>query len=77
MKFPAFEPIDLKNQYKKPKAQKTAQDGQADRHPLAQKLSDCLAAPVAIEVNEKGQGRVVIHFSSLAEVDALLERLEL
>jgi ParB family transcriptional regulator, chromosome partitioning protein len=36
------------------------------------KLSNSLCSKVAIDINEKGQGRVVIHFSSLSEADWLV-----
>ena len=37
------------------------------------KLTDSLSSNVAIDINEKGQGRVIIHFSSPREADWLVQ----
>lgn len=42
---------------------------------LERELSDMLAAPVALEHKSAGGGRVVISYSSLDELDGLLDRL--
>lgn len=39
------------------------------------KLSNSLSSKVAVNINEKGEGKVVIHFSSPDEVDWLVEQL--
>jgi ParB family transcriptional regulator, chromosome partitioning protein len=38
-------------------------------------LSNTLSSKVAININEKGEGRVIIHFSSPDEMDWLVEQL--
>lgn len=40
------------------------------------KLSRSLSSKVAININERGEGKVVIHFTSSDEVDRLVDRFE-
>jgi ParB family chromosome partitioning protein len=40
------------------------------------KLSSSVSAKVSVNINERGEGKVVIHFTSPAEIDWLVDRLE-
>lgn len=44
---------------------------------LEQRLSERFAAPVAISYNKKGKGELVINYSSLPELDGILQKLGL
>lgn len=43
---------------------------------LQKTLSDKFAAPVLIQYNSKGKGRLIIHFNSIDEFDGILQHLQ-
>lgn len=47
----------------------------ADTRRLEREVSEHLAAPVTISANKKGRGRLVVRYSSLAELDGILDRM--
>lgn len=60
---------------KQPKRQKVAPfSNQVDK--WVGKLSRSLSSKVAVNINERGEGKVVIHFSSPDEVDWLVDHFE-
>lgn len=64
----------LVQRYKLPKQEKTRAYSQ-EVNTWIRKLTHRLSSKVAVNINEKGEGRVVIHFSSPEEVDWLVEQL--
>jgi ParB family chromosome partitioning protein len=54
---------------------RTAQRVDADLARLQEDLAEALGAKVSIEAKRGGTGRVVIGYSSLDELDGLLQRL--
>ena len=56
------------------KAQTRSKD--ADTKRLEQQLSEKLGAPVAIDHSSSGKGKLVIGYSSLAELDGILQHLQ-
>lgn len=57
------------------RASRVARGADADVRRLAEQLSDRLGARVEIHPGTGGAGRVVIHYGSLDQLDALLQRL--
>ncbi len=57
--------------------QAKAADEKADRDllRLEEEIADSLGAPLKIRANKKGVGSVTIHFSSLEQLDGILERI--
>jgi ParB family chromosome partitioning protein len=43
---------------------------------LQKALSDKFAAPVLIQYNSKGKGKLIIHFNSIDEFDGILQHLQ-
>lgn len=58
--------------YKQPQNEKIASYSEEVNFWI-EKLSNSLSSKVAIDINEKGQGRVIIHFSSPSEADRLVQ----
>lgn len=58
-----------------PKQAPTKASPDADIKRLEQRLSDRLSAAVAINHNRKGKGKLVINYSSLDELDGILQHL--
>jgi ParB family chromosome partitioning protein len=42
---------------------------------LEQGLSDRIGAPVQVQHNQKGKGRLIINYNSLDELDGILEHI--
>lgn len=47
-----------------------------DIQKLQQRLSDHLGAPVILDCNSKGRGKLIISYNSLDELDGLLEKMD-
>ncbi|MGI5309935.1 ParB/RepB/Spo0J family partition protein [Rheinheimera sp. WS51] len=60
-----------------PKAKAADKPRDADVVALEQRLSERFAAPVQVMYNKKGKGNLVISYSSLDELDGIINKLEL
>ena len=60
-----------------PKTPVTAKAKDPDVDALEQRLSERFAAPVQIMYNKKGKGNLVINYSSLAELDGILAKMQI
>lgn len=60
-----------------PQPTKTAKLKDPDVAALEQRLAEHFAAPVSIDYNKKGKGNLVINYSSLSELDGILDKLKL
>jgi ParB family transcriptional regulator, chromosome partitioning protein len=60
-----------------PKAAAPEKPRDADVVALEQRLSERFAAPVQVLYNKKGQGNLVISYSSLDELDGIINKLEI
>lgn len=60
-----------------PKPAATAKPRDPDVLSLEQRLSERFAAPVQISYNNKGKGKLEISYSSLAELDGIINKLNL
>ncbi|WNO59660.1 ParB/RepB/Spo0J family partition protein [Rheinheimera sp. MMS21-TC3] len=60
-----------------PKAKAADKPRDADVIALEQRLSERFAAPVQVLYNKKGKGNLVISYSSLDELDGIINKLEL
>jgi ParB family transcriptional regulator, chromosome partitioning protein len=60
-----------------PKAPPADKPRDADVIALEQRLSERFAAPVQVIYNKKGQGNLVISYSSLDELDGIINKLEI
>ena len=60
-----------------PKTPVTAKAKGPDVDALEQRLSERFAAPVQIMYNKKGKGNLVINYSSLAELDGILAKMQI
>lgn len=60
-----------------PPVEKTTVAKDPDVMALEQRLSERFGAPVAISYNKKGKGELVINYSSLPELDGILQKLGL
>ncbi|MEN3159488.1 ParB/RepB/Spo0J family partition protein [Alkalimonas sp. NCh-2] len=59
-----------------PPAEKTVVRKDPDVAALETRLSEHLAAPVQIDYNRKGKGKMVIAYSSLAELEQILSKMQ-
>ncbi|WP_290611974.1 ParB/RepB/Spo0J family partition protein [Arsukibacterium sp. UBA3155] len=60
-----------------PKAPAASKAKDPDVDALEQRLSERFAAPVQIMYNKKGKGNLIINYSSLAELDGILAKMQL
>ncbi|MCC5851760.1 MAG: ParB/RepB/Spo0J family partition protein [Alkalimonas sp.] len=66
----------LVRRVQQPPAPKTAVKKDPDVQALENRLSDHFAAPVQIDYNRKGKGKLVIGYSSLDELEQILEKMQ-
>lgn len=66
----------LVRRVQQPPAPKTAEKKDPDVQALENRLSDHFAAPVQIDYNRKGKGKLVIGYSSLDELEQILEKMQ-
>lgn len=62
----------LVQKYKRPKSEKML-PYTSEVNLWLKKLSSSLSSKVAIDINDKGQGKMIIHFSSVTEADWLVQ----
>ncbi|WP_100644137.1 ParB/RepB/Spo0J family partition protein [Alteromonas facilis] len=67
----------LVKKYLEPAPQKPEKRIDPDVARLATRLSESVGAPVSIDHNAKGKGKMVINFASLDELDGILAKLKL
>ncbi len=60
-----------------PQPTKTEKPKDPDVAALEQRLAEHFAAQVSIDYNKKGKGNLVINYSSLSELDGILDKLKL
>ena len=62
----------LVREWNEPKAEKEKAQVSPDIEQLTKKLSERFGANVKIDHNQKGKGKMVIHYHSLDELDGIL-----
>jgi ParB family chromosome partitioning protein len=67
----------LVRRLQQPPAEKQTTRKDPDVAALEQRLSEHLAAPVQIDYNRKGKGKMVIAYSSLDELEQILSKIQL
>ncbi|WP_100657555.1 ParB/RepB/Spo0J family partition protein [Alteromonas flava] len=67
----------LVRKFLEPTPEKTPKRIDPDVARLATRLSESVGAPVSIDHNAKGKGKMVINFTSLDELDGILAKLQL